>query len=122
MTHPVLQDFDRIIARLKEVLQKEKNDISRDSSIKRFELCFDLAWRAIKVFSKEKGVECYSPTDCFKSGYQLKLIDNEAAWLEMVKARNETVHVYKEAKAEEVYAHLSKYVPLFEELLKKLKQ
>lgn len=69
MTHPVLRDFSRIIDRLKEVLLREKDDVSRDSSIKRFELCFDLAWKAIKVVAKEKGLECYSPTDCFKTGY-----------------------------------------------------
>jgi hypothetical protein len=51
----ILNDFKNAISRLEEVLKLEKTDIVRDSAIKRFELSFDLAWKAIKSYAKMEG-------------------------------------------------------------------
>lgn len=42
------EDFDKAIRKLGGVLEVEKTEMTRDSAIKRFELCFDLAWKTIK--------------------------------------------------------------------------
>ena len=120
--NPVLQDFEKIIQRLAEVLASPKNDISRDSAIKRFELCFDLAWKTIKLYAKEQGQECYSPRECFKTAFQLRLIEHDEKWLKMLDDRNTATHLYKEVYAEEVYARLSQYLELFKKLDQKLQQ
>ncbi len=39
-------EFERCLEKFKEVLQKPKDDIVRDSAIKRFELCFEIAWKS----------------------------------------------------------------------------
>ncbi|MBU4481607.1 nucleotidyltransferase substrate binding protein [Patescibacteria group bacterium] len=70
----ILKDFKKTIGRLEEVLRLRKTKIIRDSAIKRFELCFDLAWKSIKVYAKNQNVECVSPRDCIKTAFQLKLI------------------------------------------------
>ena len=41
----LLEDFKKTIPRLEEAMSLEKTQIVRDSAIKRFELCFDLAWK-----------------------------------------------------------------------------
>ena len=117
-----LEDLGAMIKKLKEVLDLKKNEINRDSAIKRFELCFDLAWKSIKISAKNKGIECYSPVDCFKSAFQLKIIEHDSEWLDMVRDRNSTVHIYKEEYANEVYLRLPAYLKLFEALLENFKK
>jgi len=117
---PVFKDFKKSIQKLGEVLNVEKTDITRDSAIKRFEICFDLAWKSAKLWAKIKGVECYSPRDCFKTAFQLNLINYNEKWLKMIEDRNLTAHLYKEEYADEVYSRLSDYLKLFQELLSKL--
>ncbi len=118
--NPTFEDFRKIIKRLEEVLVLEKDSINRDSAIKRFEICFDLAWKSIKLQAKKEGMECYSPRECLKIAFQLKLIDYDEKWLEMLEDRNLTTHIYKEEKADEVYSRLSGYLNLFQKLLSKL--
>lgn len=117
---PVFEDFRKAIERLEEVLNLEKTKITRDSAIKRFELCFDLAWKSAKLCAKIKGLECYSPRDCFKVAFQLKLIEHDERWLKMIDDRNTTAHLYKEELADKVYANLLEYLELFQKLLSKL--
>lgn len=118
LSNYILGDLKKAVDNLREVLNlKEKTEIIRDSAIKRFEICFDLTWKAIKIYAKGEGVECYSPRDCLHSAYQLKLIDDEEDWLNMVNDRNLTTHLYDEKQAEKVYSKLPKYLDLFEILL-----
>ncbi len=114
--HPILEDFEKSIQRLEEVLSVGKTDIIRDSAIKRFELCFDLAWKSIKITAKKQGAECYSPRACFKTAFQLKLIDYDEQWLKMIDDRNLTAHLYKEEYANKIYSQLPNYLKLFKKL------
>jgi nucleotidyltransferase substrate binding protein (TIGR01987 family) len=115
-----LLKFEDAIANLKEVLMVEKNEIVRDSAIKRFEICFDLAWKSIKLYAKSQGLECFSPRGCFKVAVQLKLIENDSLWVEMIEDRNISTHVYSEKMADDIYLKLNKYLNLFEKLKEKL--
>ena len=117
---PIIEDFKKAIVKLDWVLDMEKSEVVRDSAIKKFELCFDLAWKSTKEYARTKGLECYSPVDCFKAGFQLKIIDHDEKWIQMVKDRNMSVHLYKEEWAEELYFKLPGYLKMFEELLLKL--
>jgi nucleotidyltransferase substrate binding protein (TIGR01987 family) len=117
---PLVDDFRRAVVRLREVLKLERTDIIRDSGIKRFELCFDLAWKSIQAFARIEGVECHSPRSCLKTAFQLKLIENDETWLKMLDDRNLAVHTYKEKYANEIYGRLSLYISLLDGLSKKL--
>lgn len=121
MLNKILENFERSINKLEEVLRLEKTEISRDSAIKRFELCFDLSWKAIKEYARISGIECYSPRECFKTALQLKLIEHNEKWLEMIDDRNLTVHLYKEELSEEIYQKLPEYLEMFKDLLERLK-
>jgi len=106
MLNEILRDFQKAIERLGEVLKLEKTEVVRDSAIKRFELCFDLAWKSIKELARENVIECYSPKECFKAAFQLRLIEHDERWLQMLKDRNLVVHLYKEEMAEKIYQRL----------------
>lgn len=71
----IIKDFKKAIHKLDEVLQLEKTEVVRDAAIKRFELCFDLAWKSIKSYAQREGIECFSPRECFKTGFSLHIID-----------------------------------------------
>lgn len=110
------KDFKKATNRLEEVLSLEKNEVIRDSAIKRFEICFDLCWKLIKSYAKEQGIECNSPRSCFKTAFELQLVEHDERLLKMIDDRNLTAHVYKEEYADDVYSHLSDYLELFKKL------
>lgn len=117
---PVREDFQKAITRLEEVLKLKKTDVVRDSGIKRFELCFDLAWKVIKFYAQREGKECFSPRDCFKTAFQLHLIEYDEMWLKVIDDRNLTTHLYKEEYADKVYERLPQYLELFKKLFLKI--
>jgi nucleotidyltransferase substrate binding protein (TIGR01987 family) len=119
---PISKAFSRAIVRLEEVLELDKTDITRDSAIKRFEICFDLAWKAIKNYARNEGVECNSPRMCFKTAFNLNLIDYDEKWLKSIEDRNTTSHLYNEKLADQVYQRLPEYRSLFKSLLSRLEK
>jgi nucleotidyltransferase substrate binding protein (TIGR01987 family) len=118
----LLEDFKKTITKLEEAIRLEKTEIVRDSAIKRFELCFDLAWKCIKFYARKEGIECNSPRSCLKVAFQLNLISHDENWLKMLDDRNLTVHIYQEKYAEQVYSWLSLYAGLLKELAIKLEE
>lgn len=99
--------YQKAVNRLEEVLKEKKNDIVRDSAIKRFEFTFDLSWKLLKAFLEEEmGVVCASPKECFRQAYRNGIIEYDEFWLKMTDWRNEIVHVYKEEFAEDLYKKL----------------
>lgn len=113
-----LNEFRKSIDSLKEVLDKDKNDIIRDSVIKRFEYCFELCWKTSKVFLGDKfGVNVFSPKECFRELRKNGLISDEQTelFLKMCNDRNEIIHIYSEDLSDEIYEKITeKYYGLLE--------
>ena len=111
------------VKRLGEVLALPKNKIVRDSAIKRFEMCFDMAWKTVKAFLEERhGVNVASPKAVWREAYRQKLIKYDNFWLKLTDSRNKTVHTYKEPLAEKVYAQLPEALKHFKQLYERLRQ
>lgn len=118
----VLEEFKEALEEFEKVLKVEKNDIVRDSAIKRFELTFELSWKAAKVFLEEyRNVRCASPQTCFRELFSQGIIDYDETWIEMAKWRNAAVHTYKEELAEELYEKLPVALRYFHILLERLR-
>ena len=45
-----LNNFNKAVKNLEQVLDLNPNEFIRDSAIKRFEITFDLAWKTIKEY------------------------------------------------------------------------
>ena len=115
------QSFVKSVLRLQQVLRENKTDIVRDSSIKRYEICYELAWKSIQECLKNQGLEiCNSPKHCFKQAFKLGLIDDEEKFADMVHNRNLTTHIYDEALADKIYKQLHGYAQLLDELGKNI--
>ncbi len=112
--------FNKVLERLEEVLKKEKDEVNRDSAIKRFELCFDVSWKLLKAcLQEEKGVYCASPKECFRQAYKTGIIDYDDRWIEMTEERNLAVHTYSQSFANMLYDKLPEYLKCFQQLKEK---
>lgn len=63
-----IKNFSKTIKRLEEALALPPTAIHKDATIQRFEFCFELGWKTMKLFLAEHGVACASPKDCFRKG------------------------------------------------------
>lgn len=118
----LIEDFEKSLSRLEEVLKMEKNDIIRDSAIQRFEIVFDLAWKTLKTFLEEyHNVVCTSPRNCFKEAFRQKLIAYDEFWINVTSIRNYTVHTYSEKIAEKVYEALPQALEYFKKIFEEIR-
>lgn len=121
----VLTDLNQALSRWEEALKEPFSELVRDATIQRFEFSFERLWKVAKVFLKEaEGVDCASPKSCFRQlRNTLKLTDEEVEQLLiMVDDRNDSVHLYSEKMADELYRDLKKYARLTRKVYKQITQ
>ena len=116
-----LANFAKVVDNLKSILKEATTPIVRDAAIKRYELCYELAWKAVQEALRTEGLEvCKSPKSCFQQAFQQGWIEDEETFIEMIARRNLTTHTYNDNLAEEIYTNLGKYLAQFEFLLAQL--
>lgn len=98
-----IKNFGKTIKRLEEALALPSNAIYKDAAIHRFEFCFELGWKTMKLYLAEQGVLCNSPKDCFRKGADAGLIEDPEVWFGYLDARNLVAHVYNEKIAGQIY-------------------
>ena len=96
-----LENFSNCLAVLKsaDFEQANENDIYRMGVIGQFNLTFELAWKSLQAVLKQHGVEeaeTGSPREILQLGYKVGFVNDQAAWLLMLKKRNVSVHIYNE--------------------------
>ena len=103
-----------------------REDILVEVGSKRFEYTYEAMWKALKEVLRSRGIECYSPKGCLQEGLKEGLVPEE--WEEtlaqMVKLRNELVHIYDEERAQRLYQEISRAQVLqaFQRVLDNLKK
>jgi len=116
-------DFEKAFNNLKSAVEKAVDDLDIDGTIKRFELCYELSWKIIKLYLEDLGIICKSPRDCFKQAKINNLIEDEVTWIEMIETRNQLVHEYSSDFSREIFEKIkSNYVRILEELYKNIKE
>jgi len=117
-----LREYEKCIKKLEEVLNLPKDEFIRDSAIKRFELCFEVGWKALKDYLNGEGIFCRSPRSCLREAFSMGLIKDEDAWLSILEDRNLSVHTYNEELAEEIYKRLKGHLKAMRALLNEMKE
>jgi nucleotidyltransferase substrate binding protein (TIGR01987 family) len=117
-------DFEKAFNNLKSTtVEKAVDDLDIDGTIKRFELCYELSWKIIKLYLEDLGIICKSPKDCFKQAKINNLIEDEVAWIEMIETRNQLVYEYSSNFSREIFEKIKNdYVEILEELYKNIKE
>jgi nucleotidyltransferase substrate binding protein (TIGR01987 family) len=116
-------DFEKAFNNLKSAVKKAVDDLDIDGTIKRFELCYELSWKIIKLYLEDLGIICKNPRDCFKQAKINNLIEDEVIWMEMIDTRNQLVHEYSSDFSREIFEKIKNdYVRILEELYKNIKE
>lgn len=90
-----LKESITALAHALSFLEKAKQDDFYFSGIaKKFEICFEYAWKFFKLKANEEGLEAYSPKEAIKLAGRIGLIDNVEQWLDFLEDRNVGVHDY----------------------------
>nr|VFJ73262.1 MAG: nucleotidyltransferase substrate binding protein, HI0074 family [Candidatus Kentron sp. FM]VFJ73705.1 MAG: nucleotidyltransferase substrate binding protein, HI0074 family [Candidatus Kentron sp. FM]VFK20415.1 MAG: nucleotidyltransferase substrate binding protein, HI0074 family [Candidatus Kentron sp. FM] len=118
-TETLLADFSQALAQLIDAIQvRPDHDVIRAGCIQYFEFTFEFAWKTIKLFAEQEGLNPGgSPRSCLKSGFAQGWIQDEAIWLEMLDARNRMSHTYNAHHAMAIYERLPAFIQPLESLL-----
>ena len=118
-----LEKFKRAFGRLKEAVEKVKDDLDRDGAIQRFEFTVELLWKTLKRVLNYNKVECISPRDCVKKAFRFGFIDDDEIILDMLEDRNRSSHIYSERESEEIFERISSvYVGVIDKLINNLEE
>jgi nucleotidyltransferase substrate binding protein (TIGR01987 family) len=102
----------------------ELRDTVESGQIQKFEMCYELLWKAGKEILRElEGIEVSSPKRVLKSLFHLGYMDYDEFELciEMLENRNLLSHVYRKEVVEQILPELSKYADEMEKLLLRFK-
>ena len=119
--HRSVEQLRHAVDRLREALaQPEDNPLVVDGTIQRFEFTIELFWKAMKRLLTYEGIETNTPREAMQQAYQAGWLDDETAWLEMLRARNQTSHAYNEALARRIRDQIRRHFPEMERALSSL--
>ncbi len=104
--------------------ERKLSELEQQGLIQAFEFTHELAWNTLKDFLESNGVtELYGSVKATRAAFARGLIENGEAWMEMIKSRNQTVHAYDQATADQIaVAILTNYVVEFGKLERRLEE
>jgi len=108
-----------------DILKEPYSVIVRDAAIQRFEYTFEIVWKTLKEFLKEKeGVIANSPKLAFREALAVGILSEEESkkCLEMTDDRNDIAHTYNVAVAEKIFASLNEYCKLMKKILGEIEE
>jgi nucleotidyltransferase substrate binding protein (TIGR01987 family) len=95
------------------------SQLEKEGTIQRFEIAFELAWKAMKDYLEENGlvVNPATPRNIIKEAFAAKLLNDGQVWIDMMLHRNLLSHTYDIKVFEEVLqAVAQKYLPALDRL------
>ncbi len=108
-----LANLRMALTRLDEALaQPDENLLIVDGTIQRFEFVIELCWKALKRMLEKEGVRSGTPRETIRAAFAAGWLEDEEAWLEMLRDRNLTSHTYDEEVARKVYASVKRNAPV----------
>lgn len=116
-----LENFQKNLDVLKNVdFKQASNVVYRAGIVAQFNLTFELAWKALQAVLYAHSVaeaETGSPREIIKLGYKVGFISDAEIWLDMLKSRNRSVHIYDEDEIDELILLIrDKFIFAFAEL------
>lgn len=108
----------RALAQLALFVQQSRGtDMDRAAVIQAFEFTFETFWKAFQKIVEAQGEKAPFPRAAIAGAFQLGVIGDEDTWLDMIRDRNQTSHVYNENISKAIYAHItSRYLKAFQEV------
>ncbi|NTV66867.1 MAG: nucleotidyltransferase [Chlorobaculum sp.] len=91
------------------------SDLELEGLIQRFEFSFELAWKTMKDFLEDSGIQIVpvTPKSVIKEAFAAKVIDDGQGWIDMMLERNLLTHTYDEKRFRSALVNIwNKYLPL----------
>lgn len=102
-----IQDIDLIYA-------------AEDSTIQRFEYCYDSFWKFLKHYLEKKYnfIDINSPKSVFRACVEKKICseDDGDILIKMIADRNETTHNYDAQQVREIFDHIPRYFAIMQKI------
>ena len=113
------RNFNKSLELLESALKIEQPDVVQKAGIVQFfEMCCELSWKVMKDYLEDQGfTEIGTPRNAIKKSFEIGLIEDGHAWMDLLVDRNLSVHTYDEEKANslDLLIH-TKYIQLFQKL------
>ncbi|MCK9451524.1 MAG: nucleotidyltransferase substrate binding protein [Bacteroidales bacterium] len=94
------QEIESELENTKNVLE----EMVKEGLIQRFEYTFEIAWNLMKDYALFQGnSEIRGSRDAIRYAFASDLITNGDCWMDMIKSRVKTSHIYNEETAQEIY-------------------
>jgi nucleotidyltransferase substrate binding protein (TIGR01987 family) len=127
--HQRFQNYQKALHKLTEAVNQlelhgaekeivnQMSELEREGLIQRFEYTHELAWKVMKDYLKEQGIqEIGGSKDAVRGANQLELITQAEVWMDMISGRNATSHTYDEEIAENIFLKIVfSFYPLLKE-------
>ncbi|MFZ9952747.1 MAG: nucleotidyltransferase substrate binding protein [Vulcanococcus sp.] len=101
------------------------NPREQQGLVKAFEYTFELGWNSLRDLLRSRGNSALllGSRDAIREAFGTGLLEDGPVWMEMVRDRNLTSHVYNRTTAEAITANISnRYLPAFRQLRARLQQ
>jgi nucleotidyltransferase substrate binding protein (TIGR01987 family) len=112
-------NFNKSLSLLESALKIEQPDVVQKAGIVQFfEMCCELSWKVMKDYLEDQGfTEIGTPRNAIKKSFEIGIIEDGHAWMDLLVDRNLSVHTYDEEKANslDLLIH-TKYIQLFQKL------
>jgi nucleotidyltransferase substrate binding protein (TIGR01987 family) len=116
------RNFDRMVVLLRQALENGPEALSsleQEGTVQRFEVCFELAWKTMKDWLEQEGVDLASatPRAILKAAFAAGILADGEVWMEMLEHRNLLSHTYDRAVFEESVKRIAgQFLPEIERL------
>lgn len=117
-----LDNYRSALSVLKEApTQDLSNEFVTGGIVNKFNLQFELGWKLLKALLSYEGASeaaSGSPRDIIKAAYRYFDFIDENLWLDMLRDRNDTTHIYDETRLHRlVDSVITSYIPEFQRVL-----
>ncbi|MGL2963515.1 nucleotidyltransferase substrate binding protein [Flavobacterium sp. RSB2_4_14] len=103
--------------------QRDFSELELQGVIQAFEVSQELSWKVMKDFLEEQGkTDLYGSKNAVREAFNVGLIANGDIWLETIKSRNVTSHIYDHEEIKIILETiLTRYLPVFIDFENKMK-
>ena len=95
--------------------EREFTELELQGVIQAFEVSQELSWKVMKDFLEEQGkTDLFGSKNAVREAFNFGLISDGDIWLDMIKSRNVTSHIYDENEVKVILETiLNTYFPVF---------
>lgn len=123
-----MRKYDNYVSHLAVLKKANEQPLDNEfiiSGIKdKFCLQFELSWKLLKELLRYEGraeAATGSPRDIIKAAYSIYPFMDEDVWLNMLRDRNTSTHIYDGEEAERLVRRvIESYIPAFEDMQRQI--